>query len=183
MLTIDSIVSNLTLKEENNMSVKSILDETGIEYNKNDVWTCKNCGEELIGFDEDRPSGKFSLCPDCYNSKIEEYGFIPANVEKKDLTEDEINEMITKYIVYHYEKNNLIDKINDDISELRKLLEQNPTTYHYESPSDPVWSFSPKKGGIKPMILGDMTQIGMECVSDMICFGESGDEPIPDEEY
>lgn len=109
------------------------------------------------------------------NMEMEEFEFIPEKVEINKLTEDEINEIITKYIVYHYQKNNLIDKIND-IDELRKLLEQNPTTYHYDSPSDPVWSFSPKKGGIKPMVWGDMTKISMECISDLINFGEIGEE-------
>ncbi|MBE0522211.1 MAG: hypothetical protein IBX39_08130 [Candidatus Methanoperedenaceae archaeon] len=48
------------------MSVKSKIDlaEVGIEYNEKDVWVCNNCRDEFVGFDEDRPSGKFSLRQD-----------------------------------------------------------------------------------------------------------------------
>ena len=48
---------------------KTNLDETGIEYNENNVWVCGNCGDEFVGIDEDRPSGKYGLCPDCYRCK------------------------------------------------------------------------------------------------------------------
>ncbi len=55
------------------MSVKSIdeLKEMGINYDEEKVWTCKNCGFDFIGIDEDRPSGKVGLCPDCYQEKEE----------------------------------------------------------------------------------------------------------------
>jgi rubrerythrin len=52
------------------MVVKSVdnLKELGINYDKSKVWVCKNCGFSFIGIDEDRKSGKFGLCPDCYDS-------------------------------------------------------------------------------------------------------------------
>ncbi len=151
------------------MSVKSVeeLKEAGINYDESNVWTCKNCGFDFIGIDEDRPSGKHGLCPGCYNSKIEEYGFIPETIEEKKLSGDEIDEIIIKYICKYYQKYNEFDRIND-INELRKLLAENFVSYHYESQGGPVWSYSPLRGGIKPFNSGRVSELSVECIYDLL---------------
>ena len=83
----------------------------------------------------------------------------------KQLTEEQIDEIITKYILY-FAKNQDFARYKD-ASDLYNLLNQNEIVYHYESQSNPIWSFEPLEGG-KPAFQGHVSDAGYEMLYDMI---------------
>jgi len=85
----------------------------------------------------------------------------------EQLTEEEIDEIITKYIIY-FAKENEDNSRYRDVDDLYNLLNQNETVYHYESQGDPVWSFEPLEGDIKPSFEGAAAEAGNEMLYDMI---------------
>lgn len=83
------------------------------------------------------------------------------------LNKEQIDEIITKYIVYFAKKNQDNSRYKD-ADDLYNLLNQNETVYHYESQGNPVWSFEPLEGNINPAYKGAVADAGNEMLYDMI---------------
>ena len=88
-----------------------------------------------------------------------------------NLPEEQIDEIITKYIVY-FAKNKDHSRYQD-ADELYNLLYQNETVYHYESQGNPVWSYKPLSGDINPAFKGVASEAGNEMIYDMIHYPPS----------
>lgn len=85
----------------------------------------------------------------------------------KQITEEQIDEIITKYIVYFANENQDNSRYKD-ADDLYNLLNQNETVYHYESQDNPIWSFEPRSSDITPAFKGATSEAGNEMLYDMI---------------